>query len=141
MATTEARKVKYKEGYKYQLYKNEVTQTYIRPPSPIVTEYITLMPDGLLIIKKGYAWDGASGPTINTKSLRTPSLIHDALYQLLRERQLVQAWRKDADNEFIRLCAARGVWKIRRWWLLKGLRIFGAKHANPQNAKKVLTVP
>lgn len=153
--------MKYKEGFKYQLYKNEIFQTNIRPKKTIKTEYITLTSKGLLIIEKGYAWDGASGPAIDTKSIMCGSLAHDALFQLLRMKLLPQAWRRDADRELIKIMeedariddldspwwvkafnlprkAAR---KTRRFYVSQALKYFGASSADPKNAKKVLTAP
>lgn len=52
-----------------------------------------------IYIKKGYAWDGASGPTIDTKDTIIASLIHDCLYQAMRLGLLEQDWRKEADKE------------------------------------------
>ena len=40
--------------------------------------------DSILEIKKGYAWDGASGPIINTQDTLVASLVHDVLYQAMR---------------------------------------------------------
>lgn len=133
--------MKYKQGYKYQLYKNEVFQTYIKPKMMIKTEYITLTPQGLLIIEKGYAWDGPSGPTFDTKSFMRGSLAHDAFYQMLREGHLPQAWRRDADRELVNICKEDGMWKVRAWWVYKGVRMFAASAASKDNVKKVLTAP
>lgn len=81
------RSVYYKTGYRHQLeedFELYVAGDGIFPTSPGGNEYVQLTIDGRLIIRKGYAWDGASGPAINTTSFVRPSLVHDALYQLLR---------------------------------------------------------
>ena len=55
---------------------------------------------GHLIIKRSYAWDGPSGPTIDTKNFMRGSLVHDALYQLMRHEHLSSdEWRAVADLE------------------------------------------
>ena len=46
---------------------------------------MSLNESGCLQIAAGYAWDGASGPTIDTRNSMIASLVHDALYQLIRE--------------------------------------------------------
>lgn len=70
--------------WKYELVENFDYQTNIKINEPYISEFIWFTKNGLLLIRKGYRWDGPSGPTIDTKSVMTPSLIHDALYQLIR---------------------------------------------------------
>jgi len=77
-------KITYKNGYKYQLYNNYKIKTTIYPKSNITTDFIDLDKNGTLTIKKGYAWDGASGIAIDTCNFMRGSLVHDALYQLMR---------------------------------------------------------
>jgi len=48
--------------------------------------------DGGLLIKAGYSWDGPSGSAIDTKNFMQGSLVHDALYQLLRENILYESY-------------------------------------------------
>ena len=76
-------KIHYRSGYKYQLAENYSVFTGILHHK-IRTDYITLTPSGWLTIKKGYAWDGATGLPSTPKSLMRASLVHDALYQLIR---------------------------------------------------------
>lgn len=52
-------------GYKYQLMEQYSFDVAIKEYE-IDTPYLSLGNDGILIIKKGYAWDGPSGPTIDT---------------------------------------------------------------------------
>lgn len=73
----------YKEGYKYQLAEEYTISIPIKPDSNIISDYIDLNNDGELVIKKGYAWDGPSGPTIDSLNFMRGSLVHDALYQLI----------------------------------------------------------
>ena len=83
----------YREGYKYQLASTYRVQTNILPIADIVTDYILLSVTGFFTIRQGYAWDGPSGPTIDTKSAMRGSLVHDAGYQILRLGLLDQATR------------------------------------------------
>lgn len=86
----------------------------------LVTKYYTLTPD-CLTVKEEYAWDGASGPTIDTRTSMRASLIHDALYQVCRtsESDMGPAnWRrlrKAADWEFRRILKEDGMFLLRRW--------------------------
>lgn len=88
----------YKSGYKYQTSRLFVCRTGILLESDIHTEYISLLTDGTLIIQKGYAWDGPSGPTIDTPDTTAASLMHDAGYQLIREGYLEDCYRAHFDN-------------------------------------------
>ena len=65
--------MKYKEGYKYVLAEDYKIKTPIIGNS-IKHDYFTLAKNGTLTVKKGFAWDGASGPTLDTKDSMSPSL-------------------------------------------------------------------
>ena len=118
--------ISYKGGYKYQLRESYTVLISIKPPMPILTQYIDLYTDGRLVIKEGYAWDGPSGPTIDTQTFMRGSLVHDALYQLMREDYLSPiTYRKEADKILKKLCLEDGMWSIRAWWVYWGVRFFG----------------
>lgn len=85
--------------------------------------------DGVLTIKKGYAWDGASGPVINTQNTLIASLVHDVLYQAMR-LNLIKSNnenKKIADKNFFEILKMNGVNTVRRkvWYL--AVRLFGKK--------------
>jgi len=114
-------RILYREGYKYQLNQEYVVQLdNVRPKAGANadTPLITLSPTGLLTIRYGYAWDGASGPTRDTKSSMRGSLVHDALYQLGRMKVLDDDQRSEADEVFWRICRTDGMWRARAfiWW-------------------------
>jgi len=135
--------MKYKKGFKYQLYEDEVTQISIKPKESITSSdgWITLSKKGVLKIKKGYAWDGASGPAIDTKSFIRGSLIHDALYQLLRQGVLLPNQRDVADKELYKLCIEDKMLRVRAWWVYKALQMCGNSSADPNRKRKVYTAP
>ena len=54
--------------------------------------------DGWLTIEPGYQWDGASFIVIDRKANMRASLLHDALYQLMRAELLGQEYRVVADR-------------------------------------------
>lgn len=104
----------YQEGYKYRLAADYVTRTPIRPPADIITDYVVLTMAGVLYVRKGYAWDGASGPTFDTPSSMRPSLAHDALCQLMRERMLsYRRWAKTVHRLFYEQCIEDGMFPLR----------------------------
>lgn len=132
--------IKYREGYKYQLAVPYIEVVNIKPPTHIGHDFIVLSPAGNLIIKDGYAWDGPSGPTIDTKNFMRGSLVHDALYQLMREGLLDENWREQADCELRRICQEDNMSWVRAWWVFKGVRIGGASSAAKQE-EKILIAP
>lgn len=91
---------------------------------------------GLLTMKKGYAWDGPSGPTIDTKNFMRGSLVHDALYQLMRNGQLAPQWREGADQELRRICREDGMNRFRAWYVLQGVRKGAGFAARPGTREK-----
>ena len=76
--------------WKYETLADYAYPTKFEPESELTTRHgwVSIQPDGRLVIQKGYAWDGPSGPTIDTENFMRGSLVHDALYQLFREGKL-----------------------------------------------------
>jgi len=70
--------------------------------------FYKLVQNGILSIKKGYPWDGAT-IVPDTKSVMRASLVHDCLYQMMRENGLSTQYRKDADKIFYDICRADGL--------------------------------
>lgn len=124
--------IRYKERrhYKYTLFEDYPIQTDLRPPHAISTRFIDLDLDGLLTIKKNYAWDGASG-AFDTKNIMWGSLVHDALYQLMREELISLEKREDVDWLLREICLEDGMSRIRADWVYHGVDIFGASSAKP----------
>ena len=88
--------IAYKDGYRYQLQEGYSLEISIRPAAAVANDYIALDPQGALRIAKGYAWDGPSGPTLDTRNFMRGSLVHDALYQLMREGLLDHTIHREA---------------------------------------------
>ncbi len=65
----ERHKMKYKKGYKYQLAFPEAFDTPFGQADVVRSSFITLYPTGVLVGHPGYAWDGCSGPTVDTKKV------------------------------------------------------------------------
>ena len=132
--------IKYQTGYKYQLAEDYSIQTVITGYE-INLPLIALHMDGLLTIKKGYAWDGASGPTIDTKSSMRGALVHDALYQLMRADLIGQHNRKYADAYLRDLCIQDKMFKWRAWLWYYAVRKFAMPAANAERDRKIITAP
>ncbi len=134
--------ITYKSGYKYQITQSYSTTIPIRYHEAITTDYIDLSTDGLLTIKKGYAWDGPSGPTFDTPNFMRGSLVHDALYQLMREEALPNSTYKDDADRVLRLmCEEDGMNPIRAWWVYLGVKFFGKPATDPANRKQPTDAP
>lgn len=118
-------RIAYRKGYKYQLAKTYILNVGIHPVDPIYTDFISLGTDGILLIKSGYAWDGASGPAIDTKTILRGSLVHDALYQLIREGHLPKYAKVVADKVLHDLCIQDGMAKVRAWYVHQAVLKFG----------------
>lgn len=130
--------ISYKKGYKYLLHNTYWIDTDIKTGRDYVITYgsrimIGLGGDGHLIINSGYAWDGPSGPTIDTKNFMRGSLVHDALYQLMREGGLDWIFREKADNLLRDICIQDGMSKARAWVVFNSVRFFGELALNPKN--------
>ncbi len=70
------------------------------------------------------------------------SLVHDALYQLMRNDELKsRTHRKAADQIFKDICKADGVSNLRASAYYKALRRYGDPPASPENKKIVHRAP
>jgi len=122
-------KIKYYEGYKYQLAESYQTNVGIYDFDVTIGDYVHLWVDGTLTINKGYAWDGASGPTWDSKSSMRASLVHDALYQLMGVETKLLEYRDRADELLYRICKEDGMWSTRAYLWRKAVNWFGGSFA------------
>ena len=122
----------YKAGYKYVVQDDFSYDTGIMGRG-VALEHLRLSGVGTLTIRKGYAWDGPSGPTFDTVNFIRGSLVHDALYQLMEEDALPFSYRKIADDILIAICKEDGMSAIRRWWVKLAVNTFGARALETRN--------
>jgi hypothetical protein len=123
--------------WKYRLYKDESYETGIKIDTPIITKFFEMTVDGRITGKKGYTWDGASGPTFDTKNTFTASLFHDIIYQMIREGYLDMKWRKRGDEILYEILRSRKMTKIRAKTWYRAVRKLAGKSARYD----VLTAP
>ncbi len=136
--------ISYKKGYKYQLFEQYSTDITIKPDVDISSsgDYVTLSKMGEIVIKKGYAWDGPSGPTVDTLNFIRGSLIHDALYQLMRENKLDRNVDRDPSDRLLQqMCKEDGMSSYRAWWVYQGVSKFGNPAADLANKKPIVKAP
>jgi hypothetical protein len=111
---------------KYVLTEMYYDKLKFGAPSDIDAGYCIFTKGGALCINAGYEWDGPSGPAIDTDNFMDGSLVHDVLYQLMREGYLKRTpYRLYADNEMFRQCKKDGMSLPRRIWTWLGVRIGG----------------
>lgn len=132
------------KNYKYQLVSDYSIAIDIKPGADIRTQFIDLDTQGALTIKNGYAWDGPSGLGIDTRSFMRASLVHDALYQLMRAEYLdCNTHRRYADDFLRAICIEDGMWRLRAWFNCMVLRLFGKMSARPAPEPKdeIICIP
>ncbi len=117
----------YRSGYKYQLAAEYRGHLDIKLQAPINTEWWSIDEDGGFAISAGYAWDGPSGPTIDTRTFMRGSLVHDMLYQAMRIGLLSPAFKDAADAELRQICLADGMHIWRAWYVWRGVQWGGHK--------------
>ena len=137
----EIEKIKYRKGFKYQLAEIFAIQTDIKTGYDSDYEFLILAGSGILTIRAGYAWDGPSGPAIDTRNFMRASLVHDAFYQLMRVGVIGNNYRKKADYELYRMCREDGMTFIRAKWCYLALRLAAGNAASPESVKKILEAP
>ncbi len=139
-AECETKQIQYRKGYKYQLEHPARIYTGIFG-FDIKTDWVCLDADGWLYFRKGYAWDGASGPTIDTPDSMRASLAHDGLYQLIAEKLLPESFRRKADVIFRRLLKEDGMWWLRRRAWFRAVREFGGNYLGKGAGNRVYVAP
>jgi len=132
--------IQYKPGYKYQLYADYTIELPWLDGYPNYSDHFLTVSGAKLTMHKGYAWDGASGG-LDTKTAMRGSLVHDALYQLMREGVLPQAARPMADRALYDICLDDGMMWLRAWaWRVAVVKM-GGFAARFTEDHKVQTAP
>jgi hypothetical protein len=135
-------KIYYKKGYKHQLVEDYRVFVGIIPDKfDVDTPFLKLDRNGYLTVKAGYAWDGASGPTLDTPSVKRASLVHDALYQLMREEKISLLNREKTDSLLRDIMKEDGANTIRAWLWYKAVQWAALKSATCEGERPVITAP
>ncbi len=124
-------KIKYRKlkQYKYQLMEEVRFFTGCPVPFAMKFAFLECLSDGFVVIRKGYSWDGPSGPTVDTDNFMRGALIHDALYQLIREGCIHIKHRDHADRLLQSICLRDGMSKFRAWYVYQSVKYFGKSAA------------
>lgn len=129
-----------KVNYKYKLAKDYIHKLSFTIDKDIKTPFIELYKDGTLIVKAFYAWDGCSGIAVDDDTNMRGGLVHDALYQLMREGYLSVSIRILADKELKDICIADDMNRIRASLYFDAVELFGEQYAGKQE-EKIYTAP
>lgn len=133
--------IKYTSGWKYQLAETCKVQTPVTGYD-ISNDYFHLYPDGVLCVFKGYAWDGASGPTWDTKSSIFPSMVHDVFCQCMRDKSVsYELWQNIINRFFKEQCIACRMSKGRAALWHAGVELGDAGNPNQGPDREVITAP
>ena len=124
------RAIYYSSGYKYQIRRDFSVHTEIKG-FDVDTGFISLTQEGVLVGKSGYAWDGASGPTWDTKNSMRGSCAHDILYQLIRLGLIPKTYKEYADKLLHDLCTEDGMWSWRADYWRWAVLTFGEDSCKP----------
>lgn len=132
----------YARGYKYQLRENAIAESGVRPCELVQHEYFSITPEGLIFVRAGYAWDGASSIAVDTPGTIYASLFHDVGYQAIRLGLIADAWRLELDRMYERLCIEGGVNRIRAKYHYLALRFGGERYNKlPESGYPTLSAP
>jgi len=126
--------------YKYEVVEYYSCQLKFILGYTVTDRYFSITDSGFLTVLPGYKWDGASGPTIDTRNTVRASCVHDVLYQCMRCRYLPQLVKNASDKELSRIM--KEDWKPKtiaaHWWnsirsgyFYWGVRLFGAGACKP----------
>jgi len=130
-----------KRDYKYQLVDDYVVMTPVKGYD-VKSDFFHLKRSGVLIISAGYAWDGPSGPTFDTKDFMRGSLVHDALYQMMREKLIPLNCKDAADQTLYDICREDGMGWVRAKYVLWGVKRYGDGACEPGSSDyEIQTAP
>lgn len=86
--------------------------------------YVQLLTGGTLTLRSGYTWDFGTF-AVDDPAMTAASLVHDGLYQLIREGHIPKKWRKQADKELREALKRGGVGWFRRRYVYMAVRLAG----------------
>lgn len=122
------------QGYKYKLEEDYGIEVPVLSAYEIHHPYIELQ-YGIMVIKRGYCWDGATGVPDNRDNMRG-SLVHDALYQLMRLGLIDRSYKDYADNLLRQICIQDGMDKFWADIFFDGVQAFGKDATMPGKNKR-----
>jgi len=117
--------IAYRGGYKYSLWETYRVQLGFIRGRVVNHRLFTLDADGWLTIFDDYPWDGASD-AFDTKTFMRGSLVHDALYEMLRLGLLPHdPCFHQANLELLAIILQDGMWHWRAQIVYAAVERFG----------------
>ena len=116
--------------YKYGMMEDMPVQLPFTPPlnAPNCHSYsgqfLQIDDNGLLIIKKGYAWDGCSSLTWDDKTNMRAGAVHDAGFQLMRMGVIPTNYFQAFNDLFRDILIQDGMGRVRAWYYWKAVSTF-----------------
>lgn len=130
------------KDYKFELPE---TETFVVPIDTYVSTDFISLGMGAMTIKEGYAWDGSSIPLKKLarfitfdkydpdKYCKEASLVHDALYQLMRSELLNRGNKDYIDRLYESMCIKGGMGKRQAAWRYWAVKTFGHRTLKPRH--------
>lgn len=127
--------MKYWDGFKYVVAATFAVRTSIKGYA--ITEPLSsLRPDGTLTVLTGYAWDGSSGPCIDTRSSMEASCVHDVLCDYINQGLLPVSLQPLVDQEYYTICVKKKMWWRRARWRMLAIRWYMTGKAGKKYRRK-----
>lgn len=105
-------------------------------------DFISFTADGWVTCEKGFTWNGASGPTLDTLDTVCASCGHDAMYQLIEQLLLpYKGYKNLADQWFYLRLRADGMPDFRAYYWFQGVQKFGRPIPPPDNGVRRAPLP
>lgn len=133
------KKIKYQEGFKYQLTEDYSIQTKILGYE-FENRFIKLTLDGLLTLKEGWAWNGVSGFKDIKKMMRA-SCVHDSIYWLINYKVIPKSYKHHGDKLFEEICIEDKLDEVFADWAFNVIDKLGVHAARPGRKRPVLEAP
>lgn len=134
-------KVLYRAGLRFQVAQDYQLPISILPSKAVYTELISLDEAGNLTIRAGYAWDGATGLPGTPPDLIRGSLVHDALYQLIRSGSISSEYRDQADRILQSIVLEDSGDHAFAEVVYQAVHLLGAPYASADHERPVLEAP
>jgi hypothetical protein len=123
-------KIAYTHADKFVLGKDAIFKLSFAPQYTVDTSYARFTPDGVLIVKRGFLWS-ANFPAMNTENTRPASLVHDALYELIKDGHLPRKPFKNLADMVMRdVLLECGILDARAWAWYMAVQIGGDNALN-----------
>lgn len=136
-----SRRLYFKRGYKYQTTRTYYIELHVTPFAPIELPFVRMNMQGRTFIWAGYAWNGASGPTIDTLDSMITSLVHDLGYQLIRLGLIDPSYKTYFDKLLVVIGIEDGMLVLRVEGWKVAVELFGGSSCRPSAEPKEEVAP